>query len=117
MFSRKVVILATLMLIMITLYACNHAPSVSIAPKNSSDSNWVNGVAKSWDAAFFVDNSPEVQKAVSVGNKVTFADGTIRTIVNTKENSGCLIIFLDGLPLDGAVVGYPNKVTVRLYFL
>jgi hypothetical protein len=74
---------------------------------------WVNGVAKSWAAAFFVFNTFHARNELTVGKKITFADGTTRTIVRTKENEGDLIVFLDGAPLVGTIVGYPQKFTVH----
>jgi len=78
-----------------------------------TDENWVNGVARSWAAAFFVVNSSHARSKLTVGKRITFAGGTARTIVSTKEDGGSLIIFLDGAPLDGTVVGYPQKFTVN----
>jgi anaerobic magnesium-protoporphyrin IX monomethyl ester cyclase len=82
-------------------------------PTEHTDENWLNGVARSWATAFFVANTTRVKKEMAVGNKITFADGTARRIVNTKEDGTSLIIFLSGDPLDGAVVGYPRKFTVH----
>ncbi|MFN9030639.1 MAG: hypothetical protein ACK54C_15255 [Betaproteobacteria bacterium] len=79
---------------------------------NHSDENWVNGVANNWGAAYFVMLAPGVQEAMAVGNEVSFADGSKRTIQSAKVNGGTLIVNLDGPPLDGKVVGHPNKVRV-----
>jgi endoglucanase len=79
---------------------------------NYTDQNWVKGIATAWAAAFFVKDSPETKRDFAVGKKVTFADGSVRTIVQQKENAGGLIIFLDGAPLDGNVVGYPKEIKV-----
>jgi endoglucanase len=79
---------------------------------NYTDGNWVKGIATTWAAAFFVKDSPETKSDFAVGKKVTFADGSVRTIVQQKENAGGLIIFLDGAPLDGNVVGYPKEIKV-----
>lgn len=80
---------------------------------NVTDQNWVNGVARDWATAFFVANSDNAQSRFTVGKKIKFVDGTIRAIVSTQENGGSLTIFLDGDPLDGAVVGYPHKFSVH----
>lgn len=80
---------------------------------------WVNGVARSWDTAFFVFDSFHARRELTVGKKITFADGTTRTIVRTREDirplieDSTLVIFLDGPPLDGMVVGYPKKFIVH----
>lgn len=78
-----------------------------------TDGNWVNGIARSWATAFFIFNSFHAKKELTVGKKITFADGTTREIVSTKETGDSLIVFLDGAPLDGTVVGYPKKFTVH----
>jgi hypothetical protein len=48
----------------------------------------------------------------AVGRKVTFSDGTVRTIVKLQETAGSLIVYVDGVPLDGTQVGYPKKIMV-----
>lgn len=74
--------------------------------------NWLNGVAKS-DASFVVFNTFHARKELTVGKKITFADGTNRTIISTRNDGDTLVTFLDGAPLDGTVVGYPKKFTVH----
>jgi anaerobic magnesium-protoporphyrin IX monomethyl ester cyclase len=83
------------------------------SPLDHTDENWLNGVARSWATAFFVANSTYARKELVVGAKITFADGTARKIVNTKEDGSSLMVFLDGAPLDGAIVGYPQKFTIH----
>lgn len=80
---------------------------------NLSDQNWVKGVARDWAAAFFVANSDSARSRFTVGKKIKFADGTTQAITKTEENGHSLIVFLDGDPLDGDVVGYPHKFSVR----
>ena len=82
-------------------------------PCQHTDENWVNGVARAWGTALFVTNSSHAQKELTLGKHITFADNSVRTIVNTKENDGSLIVFLDGAPLDGTVVGYPQQFLVH----
>jgi anaerobic magnesium-protoporphyrin IX monomethyl ester cyclase len=82
-------------------------------PVGHTDENWVNGIARSWAAAFFVVNTNRARRELAVGGKITFIDGTVREIINTKETADSLIIFLDGEPLDGTIVGYPHKFTVQ----
>ena len=74
---------------------------------------WVNGVGKSWAAAFVVFNSFHARKELTIGKNITFADGATRTIMSTRDDGDTLVTFLDGDPLDGTVVGYPNKFTVH----
>jgi hypothetical protein len=77
-----------------------------------TDENWVSGVARSWATAFFLKNTIQARNELVVGKKITFSDGTVRTIVNTKEDGESLIVFLDGKPLDGTIVGFPKKFIV-----
>ncbi len=79
---------------------------------NFSDENWLNGIARSWTTAFFVPNSAVSKHAFILGAEVLFGDGSIRKIIETKNNDSSIIIFLDGEPLDGAIVGYPNKIKI-----
>ena len=91
---------------------CDQKIGVSYTPPNHTDENWVKGIAKKWAAAFFVKDSIQAKNDFAVGKKVTFSDGTFRTIVNLEQNAGNLIVFLDGAPLDGNVVGYPKEIKV-----
>jgi endoglucanase len=59
-----------------------------------------------------VPNSSRAKKEFIAGRNVTFSDGTVRMITNTKEDGASFIVFLDGAPLDGHLVGYPNKLFV-----
>ena len=81
-------------------------------PINLTDQNWTNGVAKSW-AGFFVNNTLVNRNNLTPGEKIQFADGQIRTITRQEENGAYLNIVLDGLPLDGNVVGFPHKFRVK----
>lgn len=91
-----------------SLYELEEFKKIDCA-SNHTDGNWVNGVARSWATAFFVANSLQARKELTVDSKIYFADGVTRTIVSTKENADSLIIFLNGSPMDGTVVGYPQK--------
>lgn len=94
--------------------SCQPAPVVpqSVMPCKCSDENWLNGVARSWAAAFFVDNYGDAQDALLPGRRLKFADGSVRTIVETRLNESSLIVFVDGDPLDGTEVGYPNNIDI-----
>ncbi len=77
-----------------------------------NDNNWVNGVAKSWGAAFLVLNSSETKEQLSVGKTIMFCDGTKREISKVEENGNIIVVFLEGVPLDGKMVGYPNQFSI-----
>ncbi len=78
---------------------------------DASDKNWLNGVSRN-DSAFFVFYSETAASDLKTGRQVIFADGTKRTITSTMENQKTLIVYLDGPPLDGGLVGYPAAVRV-----
>jgi hypothetical protein len=79
---------------------------------NNTDKNWINGVANKWATAFLVKVSNTAKTDLAVGKKIAFSDGTIRTIIKHQENENSLIVFLDGEPLDGNKLGYPNAIKV-----
>jgi len=95
----------------------SHTPTnpVSYTPQNHTDENWVKGIARTWATAFFIPGpiKEQTKNDFAVGRKATFADGTVRTIVKQEMRNGDnLIVFLDGVPLDGNVVGYPKEIKV-----
>ncbi|HCJ29225.1 MAG TPA: cellulase, partial [Pseudomonas sp.] len=72
---------------------------------------WLNG---SWRASAGVSVAATEQNiaAFQVGTSVRTADGQIRTVTSVKPASGALTVFMNGPVLDGAVVGYPNRLSV-----
>lgn len=86
--------------------------SVDDTAVDLTDINWVKGVAKGWATAFFVTNTSENISKFTIGKRVRFADGTIRQIQRQEALGKYLNVYLDGLPLDGAKVGFPNKIEV-----
>lgn len=102
------------LVVFLVIGGCSQKHDVSYTPPNHTDQNWVNGVARPWATAFFVTGpvKEQTKNNFAVGRKVTFSDGTVRIIVRQKENDGPLIVFLDGTPLDGNVVGYPKEIKV-----
>jgi hypothetical protein len=69
-------------------------------------------VAKSWAAAFFIGDSDSAKRALTVGRRVIFKYGIYRKIIRTMVNDKSLIVYLDGNPLDGNVMGYPEEFSV-----
>lgn len=87
---------------------------VSYIPPGLTDANWVNGIARAWAAAFFISApiTSKTRRDFAIGRKVTFSDGTVRTIVRLEDNAGNLIVHVDGMPLDGSAVGYPHEIKI-----
>jgi hypothetical protein len=81
---------------------------------NITDNNWVKGITtKNFKGTgLIVEDSTQARSDFAVGNKVTFSDGTVRTIVKQWAFGPNLIIFLDGTTLDGNLVGYPKTIKV-----
>lgn len=82
------------------------------SPLGLTDVNWSRGIAKGW-AGFFVLNIPENRLRLIPGSQIRFADGGVRKIINQIESGIYLNITLEGSPLVGEKVGYPNKFEVE----
>ena len=87
-------------------------PKITYALPTSTDGNWINGIATSWETAFFVPHSAEAAEDFQPGYRVVFADGDQRRITGTRQNAQSLIVTLDGPPLDGRRMGEPAVITV-----
>ncbi|AHL75570.1 cellulase [Stutzerimonas stutzeri] len=76
-----------------------------------TNSYWLNG---SWRASAGVSVAATAQNiaAFRVGTSVRTVDGQIRTVTSVKPASGALTVFMDGPVLNGAVIGYPNRLSV-----
>jgi endoglucanase len=80
------------------------------SPTNTTNKEWVNGVAREGVAGFYLKNTTEATRDFAVGKKIIFADGSIRTVKGFQINGGDLIVYLDGSPLNGELVGYPKLI-------
>ena len=78
---------------------------------NLTDANWVKGVGRSW-AGFFVVNNPENTKLFSIGTNIKFSNGEVRSVINIIKGQDFMNIYLNGVPLNGDQVGYPNSVQI-----
>lgn len=72
---------------------------------------WLNG---SWRASAGVSVQATAANlaAFKVGATVALANGQTRTITAVKVVGANLSVFMDGPVLDGAAIGYPNKLSV-----
>jgi len=61
---------------------------------------------------FFIANSPENLKLYRIGKHIKFANGDIREIVRLENSDQFINIYVSGKPLDGAQVGFPNKLEI-----
>lgn len=93
-----------------TAWHANPAPAVPNATAfNLTDPVWVKGIARSW-SGFFVEVSSEAERRYQVGHILRFADGQLRMVTRTSVSGPYMNVFLDGGPLDGNVVGYPESI-------
>lgn len=85
-----------------------------IAPPPTSafdltDANWDHGIARTVPG-FFVTTTKENLKQFQVGRRVRFSDGEARTIMRADQSGKYLNIYVDGTPLRGDLVGFPNLI-------
>lgn len=93
--------------------SCNETSVITFIPYNISDDNWIKGISKTGRAAFFIEDSIQVQTEFALFKQATFSDGTVRSIIEQKKNDNYRIIYLNGPLLDGNIVGFPQKITVQ----
>src|SRR5690606_4876500 len=69
---------------------------------------WDNG---SWrkSAGVSVQATAENLAAFRAGTLVSTVDGRLHTVTSVKTVGTSLSVFMQGAPLDGAVIGYPNR--------
>lgn len=77
---------------------------------NTTNKEWVNGIARDWAVGFFITYTPESAIDFAVGKQILLADGSQRTVLRNQVNGNNLIVYLDGIPLDGKLVGYPKPI-------
>ncbi|MFK4132225.1 hypothetical protein ACI2KR_08020 [Pseudomonas luteola] len=83
--------------------------TADMTPYNLTDENWVNGVARRFPG-FFIKDTTFNREAYTVGRYIQYANGQIEQIVNVTPATYWLNITTSGAsPLDGNIVGYPNK--------
>jgi hypothetical protein len=90
----------------------DNKPDISYSLQDHTDDNWLKGVSRSWATAIFIVKSMQSKNDFTVGRKVMFSDESTRRIVRIQENAETLIVYFEGSPLDGDIVGYPKKVTL-----
>ena len=92
------------------LVACGETQQTNYKLSDTTNNEWVKGVAKGWGIAFFVKNAGQAKTDFAIGKKVILSDGSIRTVTSNQINGDNLIVYLDGERLNGDLVGYPNSV-------
>lgn len=95
----------------LTIANLNKPTNAENTPFNLTDKNWINGVSRSF-VGFFVSNTLPNRKEFTLGNKVRFINGQTRKILRQEASGLYLNIYLDGEVLNGALVGYPNKLEI-----
>jgi hypothetical protein len=92
------------------LIGCGESTQTAYSASDNTNKEWVNGVARDWATAFYVKDTAVAKRDFAVGKQVAFADGSIRTISRNQVNGEDLIVYLEGSPLDGKLVGYPKPI-------
>lgn len=112
-FKRIFVYIKNLMhalVLSIVLAACGEAQKANYKLSDTTNNEWVKGVAKGWGTAFFVKNTDQAKTEFAIGKKVILSDGIFCTVTGNQMNGDNLIVHLDGEKLNGDLVGYPNSV-------
>lgn len=78
---------------------------------NFTDENWIHGVEKNI-SAFLVDNTNENFDSLKVGKIVKLSNGDIRQIIRVDRSINTIRIYVNGNPLNGEQVGFPNKIEI-----
>jgi hypothetical protein len=78
---------------------------------NFTNADWLNGVYRK-AAGFSIPASSGNIAAFKVGTSVRLANGLVVKISSAQVVGSNMAIYVESSPLDGAVVGYPNKLTV-----
>ncbi|MFZ2405144.1 MAG: acyltransferase, partial [Methylobacter sp.] len=83
----------------------------TITPVNLTDRNWVNGIGKTI-SGFFCDDTPQNLEQLRIGSTIRFVNGERRQIVRVEQADKLLTVYVNGEPLDGKQVGFPNKIVI-----
>jgi radical SAM superfamily enzyme YgiQ (UPF0313 family) len=79
-----------------------------------SNSEWLNGIARGWGSVILFEYKPIILNELTVGTTIQLANGEKRKIVEIKNpDNYSILAFVDGDPLDGNIVGWPNLITVE----
>lgn len=78
--------------------------------QNFTDPNWVNGISR-FKPGFFLMSSSGID--IKEGDDVTFSNGETRKVMRVLRAGEFINIELNGSPLDGSIVGYPNAVRIN----
>lgn len=105
-FRRKPVFIPQKML----LAATEKLDCQALKPLNVSDSNWNHGVARNWSGLVLAASADF--GLLQSGKAIRFANGEVRHINRVEAVEKYINVFMDGMPLDGNLIGYPNKFKV-----
>jgi hypothetical protein len=105
-FRRKPILIPQDMLLEATEKLDCHA----LKPLNISDLNWSHGVARNWSGLVLAASADA--KVLQSGKSIRFANGEVRSINRVESAGKFMNVFLEGMPLNGNLIGYPNKLEV-----
>ena len=78
-------------------------------PTKQSSAEFKRGIGRK-RASFSMISTKEKLDYFKKGDKVKFVNGEVRTIVRINRRGNYSVYILDGKPLDGDKVGYPNEI-------
>jgi hypothetical protein len=82
----------------------------ALKPLNITDPNWDHGVARHRSGLVLAASAPP--SLLQAGKTIRFANSEIRHVNRVEIVGRYVNVFLDGKPLNGRQVGYPNKIEV-----
>lgn len=84
---------------------------VTTHPVNFTDKNWIKGIGRI-SSIIKINNTLENINRYSVDKVIKFSNNDIRKIIKVETSEQFLNIHIDGNPLDGLQVGFPNKIEI-----
>ncbi|WP_434136590.1 cellulase family glycosylhydrolase (plasmid) [Pseudomonas luteola] len=84
--------------------------AVSSVINNFTNADWLNGVYRK-KAGFSIPATAANKAAFIVGASVRLANGEVRKISAVQIGTN-MAVYLEGAPVNGSIVGYPNKLAL-----
>ncbi len=85
--------------------------SYATSINNFTNTDWLNGVWRK-SAGFSIPATDANKSAFKVGVSVKLADGQVRKVTVVQVVGSNMSVFLDGVAVNGSVVGAPNKLSL-----
>ncbi len=96
-----------------SLYAATAPASATAQINDFTSDDWLHGIWHN-SAGFSIPANAANQAAFVKDAQVTFADGQQRSVTMVFVVGPSMSVYVDGVPLDGNSVGYPNAVSTGM---